>query len=211
METLFKSRFARKTLFSILFAAAVTLSVVPTGALAKGTLAEKEIPAVCDEIVNGKSYSVSKIVVHAKPEHVWRVLTDYKNACSVFPQLRKCETLEEKGATKILKHKIQPSGLAGCTYEYVLEVRETAPRTLEWHRLSGDFKSVDGLWKLEPTNAGHDTLVTYSSYVNGGVFIPQFMIKRQSKIDMPDVLANLKSESEANALRIAKRDSVPTQ
>jgi ribosome-associated toxin RatA of RatAB toxin-antitoxin module len=208
---LFKSRFVGNRLFSILFAAAVTLSVVPQGALAKTSPADKEPPSVSDEIVNGKNYSVSKIVVHAKPENVWKVLTDYKNACSVFPQLRKCETIDEKGSTKVLKHKIQPSGLAGCTYEYVLEVRETAPRTLEWHRISGDFKSVDGFWKLEPTNSGHDTLVTYSSYVNGGVFIPQFMIKRQSKIDMPNVLSNLKSESEGNALRIAKRDLGPTQ
>jgi hypothetical protein len=78
---------------------------------------------------------------------------------------------------------------------------------MEWHRLSGDFKAVDGFWKLESLNDGRDTSVTYSSFVNGGFFIPQVLIKKQFRVEMPVVLSNLKNESEtkSDSIRIARK------
>jgi ribosome-associated toxin RatA of RatAB toxin-antitoxin module len=185
--------------------------VVPPTAAAKGDVESLETPSLGEQALSGKSFTVSRVLVHAKPEHVWHILTDYSNATKVFPQLRKCEVLQDKGNVKILKHQVNPSGLPACsTYQYIVEVKENAPHSLEWHRLSGDFKAVDGFWKLDPSNNGHDTLVTYSSYVNGGFFMPQILIKRQFRVDMPNVLTNLKSESEG--IRIAKKvDSSRTQ
>ena len=177
---------------------------VPLGAAAKGHVEVSDTPTMDEESLDGKSFTVSRVLVHAKPEQVWRILTDYSNAPKVFPQLKRCEILQDKGSVKILKHQVNPSGLPSCsTYSYTIEVTETAPRRLEWHRISGDFKAVDGFWKLDPENNGHDTLVTYSSYVNGGFFIPQMLIKRQFHMDMPMVLTNLKTESEG--IRIAKK------
>lgn len=62
--------------------------------------------------------------------------------------------------------------------------------------MSGAFKEVDGYWKLEPIEGGHSTLVTYSAYVNGGFFMPQPLVKRQCKIDMPQIMSTLRSEAE---------------
>ena len=168
-----------------------------------------EAPALSEESINGNSFTVSKIVVHAAPERVWNILTDYENAPKVFPQLRKCVIVQSKGNIKVLKHQVQPTGLGGySTYQYIVEVTEHAPKSMEWHRISGDFKAVDGFWKLEPLNDGHDTTVTYSSFVNGGFFIPQMLIKKQFRVEMPMVLSNLKSESES--VRIARKTDSST-
>jgi ribosome-associated toxin RatA of RatAB toxin-antitoxin module len=185
--------------------------VVPYQADAKESISRESmenpsISEVTEEVINGKAFSVSKIIVHARPEQVFRVLTDYVNAPKVFPQLKKCQVVEDHGATKILHHKVAPSGLPG-TYEYQLEVKELAPRSLEWHRISGDFKAVDGFWKLDPIDGGF-TQVTYSTYVNGGMFIPQMLIKHQFRVDMPNVMAHLKSESEGN-VKIAHKPGGP--
>lgn len=90
------------------------------------------------------------------------------------------------------------------TFEYVLEIKESAPKSLEWRRISGDFKEVDGSWKLEPVNLGNYTMVTYASHVTGGFFMPQMLIKRQSHIDMPDTLLALKKHTE-HTIEIASR------
>lgn len=186
-------------------------TVTPPMAAARGQQqqaaadAQPEAPVMDEETLNGKTFTVSRILVHAKPEKVWGIITDYNNAPKVFSQLKKCQIVEDKGSTKILKHQVMPGGLAACsTYQYTIEVKENAPKSLEWHRISGDFKAVDGFWRLEPANGGHDTLVTYSAYVNGGLFIPQMLIKRQFRVDMPVVLNNLKGESEGG-IRIAKK------
>lgn len=164
---------------------------------------ENEKPSITDETINGKIYCVTSTIVKAKPEQVWQILTDYRHAVNVFPLLKKCEVLENHGSTKIAKHEIAPSGIPD-TFEYILELHETAPKLVEWRRISGDFKEVDGSWKLEPANSGKYTLVTYSSHVTGGFLMPQMIIKRQSHIDMPNTLLALKKHAESTT-QIASR------
>lgn len=170
-------------------------------AVAKGDSAPHP---VSEETMGGKSYCVTHVVVKARPEQVWRVLSDYPNAPSVFPQLKNCQVLEDRGTTKIVRHVIEPSGVPG-RYKYVLELKETAPHAMEWHRVSGDFKEVDGFWKLEPLEGGRATFVTYSTHVNGGMFIPQTLIKHQCKVDMPAVMTSLKAQAEHASVEIAGR------
>ena len=80
------------------------------------------------------------------------------------------------------------------------------------HRLSGAFKQVDGYWKLDPLDGGHTTLVTYASYVDGGFLVPQGLVKRQSRIDMPQVMSTLKAQTESQgAVQIAGRPAHNTQ
>jgi ribosome-associated toxin RatA of RatAB toxin-antitoxin module len=176
------------------FIAGQAIAKPATAELQSGALNNGK-PTICDEVTNGKSFCVSRIIIKASLEKVWHVLTDYKHATQVFPLLKKCELLESHGNTRISKHEIAPSGLPE-TYEYILEVHEIAPTSMEWHRLSGDFKEVDGSWKLEPVNSGKDTLVTYASHVTGGFFMPQILIKRQAHIDMPSTLLALKKHTE---------------
>ncbi|MBI4533494.1 MAG: SRPBCC family protein [Candidatus Melainabacteria bacterium] len=159
---------------------------------------------IVEQAIGGKIFSVSRMVVRARPEQVWQVLTDYDNASLVFPNLRKCQVVQDKGATKIVCHEVQPSGVPG-TFKYVLEIKEIAPRMLEWHRVKGDFRDVDGLWKLEPSDGGRCTLVTYAAYVNGGLFMPQPLIRRQFRIDIPGVMAALKLKTETSVAQIARR------
>lgn len=154
-------------------------------------------PEVCEEKIGDRNYQVSKILVHVKPEHVWRILTDYENAPYVFPCLKKCKLVKDKGASKLVQHEIKPTGVPN-TFNYIIEVKEVVNKLYEWRRISGDFREVEGFWKLEPTNEGSSTLVTYASYVNGGIFLPSPLIKRQARLDMPQVLAALKSHAETS-------------
>jgi ribosome-associated toxin RatA of RatAB toxin-antitoxin module len=191
-------------------AATMLISILSVVSAAQGAPADLETPSLSEETLNGKTYTVSHILVHATQDSVWRVLTDYKNAPKVFPQLKHCEIVENKGNVKVMKHQVNPMGLACASYQYVIEVQENPPKSLEWHRVSGDFKAVDGFWKLDAANGGRDTMVTYSSYVNGGFFIPQMLIRRQFHIEMPNVLSNLKNETES-VIIAKKSDSSRTQ
>lgn len=191
------------SLLAGLFCAVLTLQplMVQTPVSARGDSTTQS--CITEEIINGKKFSVTRLIVRAKPEAVWQVLTDYANAPKVFPQLKKCQVLEDHGTTKHIKHQIAPSGMPG-TYEYIVEVKEVAPKTMEWHRISGSFKEVDGYWKLEPLEGGHSTQVTYSAYVNGGLFLPQPLVRHQIHQDMPGIMSCLKAQSEG-ATQIAGR------
>jgi ribosome-associated toxin RatA of RatAB toxin-antitoxin module len=159
--------------------------------------------AVCDEEINCKPYSVTRMLIKSRPEQVWQVLTDYASAPRVFPTLKKCQVLSDNGCTKRVHYQIRPSGVVTC-FEYDLDMRETPHKMIEWKRASGDFKDLEGFWKLEPAEGGHSTIVTYASHVNGGFLMPQALIRRQSRIDFPVVMTALKSTAE-NTTQIAAR------
>lgn len=159
-------------------------------------------PEITEEKIGNRVFQTSKVLVHAKADHVFKILTDYDNAPLIFPCLKKCKVLKEKGNVKTVQHQIKPSGFPG-TFEYVLDIKEIANRTQEWRRVSGDFSEVEGFWKLDPTEDGNSTHVTYASYVNGGFFLPQALIKRQTRMDVPAVMTALKSHAETSHQHIA--------
>src|SRR4029453_696873 len=131
------------------------------GCVAKGQVQNADPSLEPSELrIGTKTYQVSRMTLRTPPELVWRVLTDYDNATRVFVNLKQCKVLEDKGTTKVIFHKVKPSFIP-TAFEYVLEVKETAPRKLEWRRLRGDFKEVDGSWSLEPLEGGKATLVSY--------------------------------------------------
>ena len=195
--------------FALSFTGAHAQAKVPPTHSAQAS-SQVEKPTVTEEVMHGKTFVVSRLLIKARPEKVWQILADYNNAARVFPILRECELLEDKGTTKITRHVLAPSGVPD-TFEYVLEIHEAAPLSMEWHRISGDFHDVDGYWKLEPTELGHHTMVTYASYVNGGFLIPQFLIRRQFKIDMPNALTALRNKAELDTRIAAQRAGVSTQ
>lgn len=164
---------------------------------------ESSTSDVQEEQINCKPHQVTKVLVKARPEQVWQILTDYNSASKVFPTLKKCRVVSDNGSTKRVHYQVHPSGVMTC-FEYDLEVREHPHKLIEWHRVSGDFKAVDGFWKLEPVDNGRHTVVTYASHVNGGMFLPQALIRRQTRIDIPNVMAALKQTSETTT-QIAAR------
>ncbi len=160
--------------------------------------ASEDVALVTDEQISGKNFCVSRQLIHARPDQVWQVLSDYSNAPRVFPMMKKCQVLEDHGQRKLVRHSVTPSGPFG-TFEYIVEIKEQAPKSMEWHRKSGDFREVDGFWKLEPMDGGRSTLVTYSSHVLGGFLTPPVVIRRQVHADMPQVMACLKHQAESNS------------
>ncbi|MFN8550986.1 MAG: SRPBCC family protein [Candidatus Obscuribacterales bacterium] len=193
---------ARRALLGRLLCATLLVQPLAVSAPVFAKSVDSGAQKVTEEVINGKTFCVIKESIKAKPEAVWQILTDYNNASRVFPQLKKCHVVADHGTTKVLKHTVAPSGMPG-TYEYIIELKEIAPRALEWHRMSGAFKEVDGFWKLEPLEGGHSTLVTYSAYVNGGFFLPQPLVRRQCKVDMPQIMSTLRNEAES--IQIANR------
>lgn len=179
-------------------------SVALSPVFAKGSMGNTTSPApVTQEVIGGDTYQVCKMVVRARPDRVWEIISDHNNLHHVFSQMKKAEVVKSEGQVKYIKYTVAPSGPVG-TFTYTVKLREKAPYSMEWTRVSGAFKNVKGFWKLEPLDNGTTTLATYASFVDGGFLLPQPLIRRQCRIDMPAVISTLKTEVESK-IAIAKR------
>lgn len=162
--------------------------------------------AIQDEVINNVQYQVTRTLIHARPEQVYQVLTDFAASPKIFPNVKQCRVITDGGNTKRVHYQIRPTGCM-ATFEYDLELREVPNKLIEFHRVGGDFKAVDGFWKLEAAECGRGTIVTYASHVNGGIFLPQALIKRQTRLDFPQVMAALKNQAETTT-QIAARGHI---
>jgi uncharacterized membrane protein len=164
-----------------------------------------DTPSISESRSGNRTFAVGKILVNARAEQIWKILTDYNNAPDVFSNLQKCEVLEDKGSNKLVRQCVHPKGTP-LNLDYIVEIKETAPLLMEWHRKSGALKEVAGSWKLEPTEDG-PTKVTYSIYLDGGMLLPAWILRGQSKNYLPELLTAIKQASEKNAKTTAHKNS----
>ena len=195
----------RKLVSLALVLVASSLGFAPASEAASSAKPDSSNIVVSEERIGDQPYQVSRVLVKARPEQVWQVLTDYRGASNIFSTVKRCEVLVDKGPVKIIRFQIHPTGLL-ASFEYNLELHEQTNKMIEWHRVSGDFKAVEGFWKLEPADCGRSTLVTYATYVNGGFLMPQAFVRHQSRIDLPQAMAALKHQSETT-MHIASHGS----
>lgn len=152
---------------------------------------------------NGRrTFHVGRTVINASPEDVFAVLTDYDQAGKLFSNLKDCKVTSKEDHVKYVSFSVR--GVANIwNFDYALAVKETFPRLIEWHRISGAFKANEGYWKLEPMEQGRKTMVTYAKFVDGGL-IPQVLINRQLKETIPEIMTNLKRVSEGRIIQVPR-------
>lgn len=201
------------TLSMLLNLSAVTL--LPASTDAKSSKNTTEIisvaanefqPTVSEQKIGDKTFAVGTVIVKAKPEKIWEILTDYSNQPELFSTVKKCQVVEDKGAKKLVRQVVCPKG-SPMHFDYIVEIDETAPKLMEWHRKSGALKDVSGSWKLEPDSTRRNTILTYSIYIDGGTFLPAWLLRGQSKNQLPDVLNSIKGAAERASANAATTGS----
>jgi hypothetical protein len=120
-------------------------------------------------------------VVHAAPEVVYRVVTDFEHYLDWVSDLKKIDVLERDADGRALR------------YDYSL-----APDVLTWHQSHGDLTStLNGQYRFAPAPDG--TLLTYDLEVELLVPIPAFVKSRAAYRIQSQALRELKSRAEATS------------
>ncbi len=155
-------------------------------------VAHIEKPAVKMEKRGDRNYVVGTILIDAKPESIWDILVDYPNAPQVFKNLKLCEVVGQRGPIKLVRQLVNTG--SPIKFDYTVALVEKKPYSIEWSRDSGSFKEVTGTWQLEPLESGTQTRVTYSIFIDGGMFLPPWLLAPQLKGYLPVVLEALRDK-----------------
>ncbi len=151
-----------------------------------------EKPVVKIEKRGDRSYVVGTVLIDAKPESIWDVLVDYPHAPKVFKNLKSCEVVGQRGSVKLVRQLVNTG--SPIRFDYTVALLEKKPYRIEWSRDSGSFKEVTGTWQLEPLESGMQTRVTYSIFIDGGMFLPPWLLTPQLKGYLPVVLDALRDK-----------------
>jgi ribosome-associated toxin RatA of RatAB toxin-antitoxin module len=153
-------------------------------------------PSVKIEKRGERSYVVGTILIDAEPEAIWDVLVDYPHAPEVFTNLKSCEVVGQKGEAKLIRQLVNTG--SPFKFDYTVALVEQKPYLIEWERESGSLKEVTGKWQLEPLETRTQTKVTYSIFIDGGIFLPPWLLTQQLKDYLPTVLGALRDKVSRN-------------
>jgi len=131
--------------------------------------------------------------IHAMPEAVWSVMTDCRQATTFVPGLKRCEVIGRApdGRWEDIEHEVRYSWLLPAV-RYVFRAEYDRPHRIDFRRVSGDLKEQEGSWVLTATPDGSATVVEYELYLEPGFWIPQFLVTRSLRKDLPGVLTGLR-------------------
>ncbi|HXZ60875.1 MAG TPA: SRPBCC family protein [Steroidobacteraceae bacterium] len=137
------------------------------------------------------------VLIGAAPEAVWAVMTDCRQTTLFVPGLRRCRRIDgaADGRWEDFEQEIHYSWFLPSV-RYVIRADYDRPRRIDFHRISGDLKQEEGTWLLSATPDGAATVVEYEMYLDPGFWIPQALVNRSLRKDLPAALAGLRERVE---------------
>lgn len=149
---------------------------------------------VIDE--TGKSAQISSaILIKATPEAIWAVITDCDRAPTYVPGLKKCEVLKKgkDGLWDIRRHTNKPSPFLP-TFNSEFRSEYDYPKSISFKSVGGDMDTNTGIWAFNYLKASGETLVTYHASVASKTLVPDKMIRKALKKNVPKVMRALRTE-----------------
>lgn len=142
-----------------------------------------------------------QVVVNAPIATTWKVVTDYNNFERFLPNVVSSQLLKTNGNQKVFE---QTQRIRAFIFNKQVRVRiavtETYPQQVTFKVVSGDIKSLQGVWRLQPISR-NQVLLVHQVAVNPGSTSNRDLFFRVYKDSLTNTLAAMKRESERRAAK----------
>jgi ribosome-associated toxin RatA of RatAB toxin-antitoxin module len=142
--------------------------------------------------------ATESIVVHAPPEVVYSVVTDFVDYATWVSDLKDVTILESDSDGRPLEVEFRAAAFGRSTTYALRYDYSRAPEQLSWSQTHGDItESLEGRYRFDPDDEG--TNVTYDLEVEMLVPIPAFVKSRAAHRIQTQALNELKAQAELRA------------
>ncbi|HYL02939.1 MAG TPA: SRPBCC family protein [Steroidobacteraceae bacterium] len=132
--------------------------------------------------------------IEAPAEAIWKVMTDCRQAPAYVPGLKRCRVINgaADGRWEDIEQEVRYSWFLP-TVRYVFRAEYDPPYRIDFRRVSGDLKEEEGTWRLIEAPDRSATVVEYDMYIDPGFWIPQALVVRSLRRDLPAALTGLRT------------------
>jgi hypothetical protein len=133
-------------------------------------------------------------ILHAAPEQVWSVLTDWESHPGFMPNAKDTRVRRLEGRRAWISQHLEVFW-ADIHYGTVwtMEPEEGLARFVLDPDVPHDIAATHGSWRLAPLSA-ESTLVRFRSWIDTGVAVPGFVQRALIKRSLPRVIRGLRAE-----------------
>lgn len=131
-----------------------------------------------------------QVLVQAPPRKVWEVIVSCELAFAFVDGLQACEVVEDTGARAVV-HQVVNQGWLSPTYDFEFESLRQPWERIDVHLLSGNLRVLDARWLFEAFEG--QTLVDYQVTIQPALPAPRFLVRRNLRRGVPDMLACIRA------------------
>jgi len=142
-----------------------------------------------------KGWVEAIVLIDAPAQNIWQIMTDCEEVMVFVPELTRCQVLDSGKNWEIIRHDVKWIWFLPKV-SYVFRADYQKHRQIDFERIDGDLREVRGYWHLQPLNNGRQTVVSYGVYIDPGFFVPQWFVRQSLKINLPAVLAALRTQAQ---------------
>jgi ribosome-associated toxin RatA of RatAB toxin-antitoxin module len=139
------------------------------------------------------SKASTDIVIMAPQQYVWEKLTGFAAYPKLFPRLKTCQVLKREGDLVYIESLLKPQMFVNQPCQHTINDLEDKPDSLKWKLTDGNFKAVEGEWKLKSIDDGQHTEVKYTMEVDPGPLIPRPIIVMALKMVQREAVLSVKA------------------
>ena len=125
-------------------------------------------------------------LVNAPAKSIWDVIISCEHAFIFVDGLEACEVLEENG-DRALVHQVVKRGWPIPTQDFTFESLREPHTEIRFRLVDGNLKAMDGRWRFIDIEEG--LLVDYQVRIQPGIPAPKFIVRRNIRNGMPDLIA----------------------
>ena len=140
-----------------------------------------------------KEWVQAAILIKAPARRVWEVLTNCTDAAHIISGLKDCRVVTHDSNSDIVEQRIKVAWFLP-TFTYIFKTRYHPYSRLEFRRIGGDFKELEGYWRFDAYPDNRHTLVIYSVYMKLGFFVPQWIVRQMLGRNLPQLLTDLRRQ-----------------
>ncbi len=158
-----------------------------------------------DKSRNDKAIDVfGAIDIAAAPETIWAIMTDCRRTLDIVIQMTLCEVLETApdGSWDVRRQKIKVGALLPKSTS-IFRSDYDRPHHIQISLLGGNMKIQEGEWALAILENGK-TRVSYRARLRPKFPVPNGLLKRGIRQDIPRIFENLRDQSEQDQTRLAE-------
>jgi ribosome-associated toxin RatA of RatAB toxin-antitoxin module len=137
-----------------------------------------------------KGWVQAAVLIDAPVRAVWNALTDCQSATQIMPGLVGCKVIEPGQNVDIVQQRVKLSWYLP-TFTYVFRVHYNRYSRIEFQRIGGSFKEMEGCWTFESYPNSSRTLAVYSVHMDPGFWIPRWLTRHLLRKDLPHVMTDL--------------------
>ncbi|GIW21602.1 MAG: hypothetical protein KatS3mg068_0609 [Candidatus Sericytochromatia bacterium] len=152
---------------------------------------------IIKEVLDKNNIATTEVtfLVKAKPEEVWKVLTDYDNYTKFMPAMEEFKVKTRTDKFSIVHVKLESPPLIDISYD-LRRVYDKENWTINFKKIDGKIKDIEGGWKLEKYKDIY-TKLTYRSRIDFGLPVPKFILDNLSRNGLYKLADNVRKRVES--------------